>query len=562
MTTHRFPRLLLPVVFVLLVSAIGAGGYFHYLGLKSSLRSDSHAALAFAADLKARQITRWIDAQRRQAELLSLDRLLVKEVRSGATRDLRAYLEALQQQQGYRSILLIDPKGTVTLAVGEAQRAQDATTLQLAVEAAACGCIMLSDFQRDAESKIYLDLLVPLKTLVSGKERLVATLLLRIDPQSFFYPLVQTWPSASQSAETLLLQVEGQDVVFLNALRHQPDAALTLRMPLESAELPAALMDRDRQAVVEGVDYRGIAVVAAIRPIPGTPWSMVVQVETRELFAPLAARGRMILKVSLLLSFFAAVAVYFAWLHQKGAARQRETAQAERAAAEQDLETWIDSVSQALRAPLGGVDDCARRMQQSVKERLEAASLAPLEQIRAHVRAMERRIGDLSAFSRLGHSAMIPETIPMSALFQAVCDELRAAAPGRQMRLELRPLPSVQGDPALVRQVMHNLLDNALKFSRARKTSKIEVGCLPAHMGRNGYRTFYVKDNGVGFDMQKADKLFGIFQRLHDAQASDGSGLGLAMVKQIVERHGGRVWAQSSADEGAVFFFSLPSRDK
>jgi two-component system, chemotaxis family, sensor kinase Cph1 len=268
----------------------------------------------------------------------------------------------------------------------------------------------------------------------------------------------------------------------------------------------------------------------------------------------------MILKVSLLLSFFAAVAVYFAWLHQKGAARQRESAQAERAAADQELQTWIDSVTLALRAPLGSVDDCARRMQASVKERLEAASLTPLEEIRTHVRAMERRIGDLHAFSRLSHSTMIPETIPMSALFQTVGDELRAAAPGRQMRLELRPLPSVQGDPALIRQVMHNLLDNALKFSRARKTAKIEVGCLPAHMGRNGYRTFYVKDNGVGFDMQKADKLFGIFQRLHDS--FDGSGLGLAMVKQIVERHGGRVWAQSSADEGAVFFFSLPSRDK
>jgi len=562
LTNHRFSRLLFPFAFVLLVSAIGAGGYFHYLGLKSSLRSDHHAALAFTADLKARQITQWVDAQRSQAELLRVDRLLIKEVRAGATRDLRAYLEALQQHQGYRSILLLNAKGTVTLAVGEAPRPLDDPTLRLAIEAAACGCVMLSEFQRDEQAKIHLDLLVPLKTLISGKERLVAVLLLRIDPQPFFYPLVQTWPSASPSAETQLLQVEGQDVIFLNALRHQPEAALTLRMPLESAELPAALMDRDRQAVVEGVDYRGIPVFAAVRPIPGTPWFMVVQVDARELFAPLAVRGRMILKVSLLLSFFAAVAVYFAWLHQKGATRQRETAQAERAAVDQHLKTWIESVSQELRAPLDGVDDCARQMQANVKERLEAASLAPLEQIRTHVRTMKRRIGDLLAFTRLSHSAMIPETIPMSALFQAVCDELRAAAPGRQMRLELRPLPSAQGDPALIRQVMHNLLDNALKFSRARKTSKIEIGCLPAHMGRSGYRTFYVKDNGVGFDMQNADKLFGIYQRLQDAQTSDGSGLGLAMVKQIVERHGGRVWAQSSVDEGAVFFFSLPSRDK
>lgn len=558
MTAHRFSGLLLPAVVVLLVSAIFAGGYWHYLGLERRIRSDSRAALAFAADLKARQITQWMDERRQDAETIHADRFLAKETRGGATRDLRASLEALQQHQGYRSILLLDPKGAVTLAVGEAQRDLDAPALRLAAEAAACDCVMFSDFQRDEASKIHLDLLVPLKALVSGKERVVAILLLRIDPQPFFYPLVQAWPTASSSAETLLVRAEGQDVVFLNPLRHQADAALTMRMPLESADLPAALLDQELREVVEGVDYRGIAVLAALRPIPGTPWSMVVQVDARELFAPLSAGGRMILTVSLLLAFFAAAALYFVWMLRKGVARQRESVQAERAAVEKHLETLIDSVAQELRAPLRGVDGCA----QQIEERLDAGGLAALAQIRAHARTMARRIDDLRAFARLSNSAMTPETLPMSALFQAVGDELRAAAPDRHLRLELRPLPSAQADPALIREVARNLLGNALKFSRARKTAKIEVGSLPAHMGRDGYRTYYVKDNGVGFDMRNADKLFGIFQHLHDTRVFDGSGLGLAAVKQIVERHGGRVWAQASEDEGAVFFFTLPSRER
>ncbi len=558
MTPHRSPGILLPAVFVLLVAAIFAGGYFYYLGLERRIRNDCHAALALIADLKARQITEWMDERRRQAEVLRADRFLAKETRGGATRDLRTYLEALKQHQDYQSILLLDPKGTVTLAVGEAQRSLEAPSLRLAAEAAACGCVLFSDFQRDEASKIHLDLLVPLKALVSGKERVVAVLLLRIDPQPFFYPLVQSWPTASPSAENLLVRTEDRDVVFLNPLRHQADAALTMRMPLESADLPAALLDQDLREVVEGIDYRGIAVLAALRPIPGSPWSMVVQVDARELFAPLSAGGRMILNVCLLLAFFAAAALCVVWLLQKGVAHQRASAQAERAAVERHLGTLIDSVAHELRASLCGVDGCA----QELKARLDAAGLASLEQIQAHARTMARRIDDLRAVARLSNSAMNPETIPMAALFQALGDELRAAAPGRQIRLDVRPLPSAQADPALIREVARNLLGNALKFSRARKTAKIEVGCLPAHMGRDGYRTFYVKDNGVGFDMRNADKLFGIFQLLHDPQAFDGSGLGLAAVKQIVERHGGRVWAQSSEDEGAVFFFTLPSNDR
>ncbi len=565
MTRHRSSGILLPAIFVLLAAGIFAGGYFYYLGLERRIRSDSHAALAFTADLKAREIAQWIDERRQDAEMIRADRFLAKEVRNGPTRDLPAYLAVLKQHLDYQSILLADTKGNVLAAMGEEMRSLDATTAPLAAQAVACGCVVVSDFQRETEPtgdgqppKIHLDFLAPLKVVASGKERVVGVMLLRNDPITSLYPLVQRWPNASPSAQTLLVRAEGQDVVFLNPLRHQADAALKMRMPLESADLPAALLDQDRREVVEGVDYRGIAVLAALRPIPGTPWSMVVQVDARDLFAPLSAGGRMILNVCLLLAFFAAAALYFVWLLRKGVARQRASVQAERAAVEKHLETLIDSVAHELRAPLRGVDGCA----QELKARLDAAGLASLEQIQAHARTMAHRIDDLRAFARLSNSAMTPETIPMSALFQALGDELRAAAPDRQLRLELRPLPSAQADPALIREVARNLLGNALKFSRSRKTAKIEVGCLPAHMGRDGYRTYYVKDNGVGFDMRNADKLFGIFQRLHDPQAFDGSGLGLAVVKQIVERHGGRVWAQSSEDEGAVFFFSLPSREK
>lgn len=567
--THRFSSLALPAVFALLAAAICAGGYLHYLDREKSIRGEAQEALAAMADFKARQIALWVDERRRDAETMHADRFLAKEVRNGPTRDLRAYLAVLQPHLDYRSLAVLDTKGNVLAAMGAELRTLDLEAARLAAEAVTCGCVVMSDIQRDAETTydgqppgIHLDFMAPLKIIAAGKERVVGVLLLRNDPQTTFYPLVRSWPAANRSAETLLVQADGQDVVFLNAPRHQPDAALTLRMPLESDELPAALLDQALEAVVEGIDYRGVPVLAAMRPIPDTPWSLVVQVDTQELLAPLRLAGRTIAMLTLLLVVFAAAALSALWLRQRTAAHARESARAEQADADRKLEASIHAVTQELQTTLLGLEGTALQMHATLADRLDVEHRQSLAEVRSHLQAMAQRIDALLAFTRLSGCSLVAETVPMPALFQAVYDELRAAEPGRQVRLELKALPSAQADPAMVREVIRHLLDNAFKFTRPRKTAKLEVGCLAAHMGRDGYRTFYVKDNGVGFDMQRADKLFGIFQRLHATQAFEGNGMGLSIVQQVVARHGGRVWAQSSVDDGAIFFFTLPSLEK
>ena len=167
---------------------------------------------------------------------------------------------------------------------------------------------------------------------------------------------------------------------------------------------------------------------------------------------------------------------------------------------------------------------------------------------------MGQLVDALLKFSRLGRQRLRSSALDMTALAQSVFEELTSSPAGRKPELELKPLPPARGDEALMRQVFFNLLSNALKFTAHRELGRIEIA------GQTGSQdnTYYVKDNGVGFDARYAHKLFGVFQRLHGNEEFEGSGVGLALVQRIIHRHGGRVWAESKVNEGATFFFTVP----
>jgi light-regulated signal transduction histidine kinase (bacteriophytochrome) len=164
-------------------------------------------------------------------------------------------------------------------------------------------------------------------------------------------------------------------------------------------------------------------------------------------------------------------------------------------------------------------------------------------------------IDDLLSFSRMGRSEMSKAQIDLGELVQDVIREFRTEAEGRNIRWNLPPLPVVTGDRAMLRIVLVNLISNALKFTRSRSQTEIEIGWMP---GPETETIVFVRDNGVGFDMKYADKLFGVFQRLHRADEFEGTGIGLANVHRIINRHGGRTWAEAEINHGATFYFSLP----
>lgn len=220
-----------------------------------------------------------------------------------------------------------------------------------------------------------------------------------------------------------------------------------------------------------------------------------------------------------------------------------------------ELEAFSYSVSHDLRAPLRAIDGFSRILHEDHAHELSDGARRHLDVIARNARQMGQLIDDLLAFSRLSRQPLNVTTVDMSTLVRQVADEARRDAGDRPIELMVAPLPPVRGEHALLRQVWANYLQNAVKFTRDRSPARIEIG----HRLENGEAVFFVRDNGAGFDMKYTDKLFGVFQRLHRPEEFQGTGVGLAIVKRIVSRHGGRVWAEGEEGRGATFYFTLPT---
>jgi signal transduction histidine kinase len=222
---------------------------------------------------------------------------------------------------------------------------------------------------------------------------------------------------------------------------------------------------------------------------------------------------------------------------------------AELEAVNRELESFSYSVSHDLRAPLRAIDGYARMLQEDYGGRLDAEGARLLGVVRANAGRMGQLIDDLLAFSRLSRQQPATARVEMERLAREVADELRGERP-----VDIAPLPPAHADGALVKQVWVNLIGNALKYSAKKPEPRVEIGACEE--GEDN--VYWVRDNGAGFDMRYAAKLFGVFQRLHRADEFEGTGVGLAIVQRIVSRHGGRVWAEGKPGEGASFFFTLP----
>ncbi|MCL4485310.1 MAG: PAS domain S-box protein [Nitrospirae bacterium] len=223
-----------------------------------------------------------------------------------------------------------------------------------------------------------------------------------------------------------------------------------------------------------------------------------------------------------------------------------------------DLEGFSYSVSHDLRTPLRAIDGFSRILLDEYSSTLDDEGKRLLNVVRENTKRMGQLIDDILQFSRAGRMEITFSEIDMEGLAREVFEELKNSFIGTsRVKIEIAPLPPVRGDRAMMRQVFVNLLSNAIKFSRDRDPAMIFVGASRTDEGI----VYHVKDNGVGFDMRYADKLFGVFQRLHGETEFEGTGIGLAIVKRIVLRHGGRVWAESAVGQGATLSFSLPDKE-
>jgi signal transduction histidine kinase len=347
-------------------------------------------------------------------------------------------------------------------------------------------------------------------------------------------------------------------------------------------------------------DRAGVRRLGAAAAVPGTGWQTWVSFPEAALTAPATELARQLIGIGVVIALLAAVAARLLTqritrpLVELGAAaaavtagdlsqvvdvrrrdeigqlghafnamidrvrRSQEELEARVEERTRDLESFSYSVSHDLRAPLRHVVGFSELLQRHAGAAMDEVGRRYLRTIVASATRMGRLIDELLAFSRTGRAPLNTRRVRLGDVVADAQREVAGPASGQPPVWTVGPLPEVDGDPALLRQAFVNLLSNAIKYSSGREEPRVEVGAAPSG---NGDAIVYVRDNGVGFDPQYAHKLFGVFQRLHSSDEFEGTGIGLANVRRIVERHGGRVWAESTLGHGATFYLSLPAKD-
>ena len=681
------------LVFALLAAGIVGTGIFYYRNYERNYRTEAGQQLAAIAELKINELAQYRKERLGDAYTLNnptFSKLAVRFLKqpddSEAQRQLQSWIGIYQTYYQYDLGCLFDAQGIIRLSVPTGRPPISSDVARRIPEVLRSGRVTFQDFHRNEhDQQVYLTLLVPILD-ESDANRPLGVLALRINPETYLYPFIQRWPTPSQTGETLLVRRDGNDALYLNELKFRTNAALNLRISLENTNMPAVKAVLGQEGVVEGTDYRGVPVLAALRVIPDSPWFLVARMDIGEVYAPMRERLRLTILLAGLLLISAGLGMGVLWRHQRVRFyRERaETVEALRASevryrrlfeaardgilihnaetgiivevnpfliemlgyshevflgkkvwelgffkdivANQNkfaelqqkeyvryeglpLETGdgrrieVEFVSNVYLVNRQKVIQCNIRditerkraeekikrtladLEHSNKELEQFAYVAshdlqePLRMVSSYTQLLAQRyenqlddkakkyihyavdgairmqtlINDLLAYSRVGTRGQpLAPTDSHAALGEAMRN-LSALIEENRAIITNDDLPTVRADASQLNLVFQNLLSNAIKF-RSQDLPRIHVSA----QDRDGEWVFAVKDNGIGIEPQHAERVFVLFQRLHTREEYPGTGIGLAVCKRIVDRHGGKIWFESEPGKGSTFFFTVP----
>ncbi|HNZ64321.1 MAG TPA: ATP-binding protein [Smithella sp.] len=710
-------------------------GYFIYQNQKKDIANAASQQLTAIAELKVWEINNWRSERIGDAGVIYKNNEFASDVMQyfnnpsslEARKNILSLLSATQKSYQYKNILLLDTNKKVQLALKDYNSGFGKGHFDDIDEAVKKNDIIISDlYGNNKTGAIHLSVVIPIMIMQKANTKHVGSVMIIIDPHVRLYPAIKLWPVPSETGEALLVHREGNDVVYLNELRHIKNMPLMMKYPLTASSLPAVKAVLGWKGVVYGTDYRKKSVLAAIKAVPDTAWFLVAKVDTEEIHAPLRARFWTTVFFIIVNILVLGIIVAYIWRYQQakyyrkqyeledkraflyarslieasidplvtisnegkimdvnestesitGRSRKEligsnfsnyftEPEKAEEgyklvfengivrdyplsirnvsgkitevlynatvykneagevqgvfAAARditvlrriekelktahdeleirvkertkelqianealhceiterkeverlielrtkllevtnKELESFSYSVSHDLRAPLRAIDGYTRMILRDQRDKLDDDAKRKFDLIRINTQMMGKLIDDLLSFSRLGRLELNMTKLDIESLVNDIWMELQIINPGRKIDLKIENIPPGWGDRTLIKQVYSNLLANAVKYTKLIDKAYVETGGYT----EGNENIYYVKDNGVGFDMEYYDKLFGVFQRLHSSDDYEGTGVGLAIVQRIIHRHGGRVWANGKVDKGATFYFTLLQKD-
>lgn len=573
-----FPYVL-ALIFAVLIGGLVAAGFVSVRHHEKEHLAAITQQLTAVAALKAERIAAWLQEARGQGVELSANQGFAARVeqwlRYGSLPDREIVLARLASQfatHDYDGLMLVDRDRRLLHGLGECLEI-DEHILAAITRAERYGQVERSDLYRCPLGRVRLVWVVPIPAVEDGRP--LAFVIRQVEARRFLFPFLAAWPGTGQSGETLLVRREGEEVLFINELKLEPGAVLNLRVPLTRTEVSAVQAVLGREGLFEGRNHRGVPEIAALLPVPDSDWFMIARLDMAEVYAPLRERLWVLVLVVLLLLLGAAGGVLLLWRRQRqaqgfallalAAARDHqlkielEQQVAERTAQLQELNRELEdfsySVSHDLKAPLRGIDGYSRLLEQDYGEKLNDEGRLYIAHIRRGVEQMREMITALLAYSRLDRRQLRPATVGLVDLVQGVLAGFQSEIEGAGVQLEVEvPVLTVRVDPDGLGMALRNLVGNAIKFSRGADPPRIAIrGELSGKRLR-----LTVRDNGIGFEMKFAERIFEIFTRLEVAENCPGTGVGLALVRKAMQRMGGRVWVEAAPGKGAAFFLELP----